>query len=67
MLDLDDIRAEFARHLAANAGQRWRLDATIAHVCEIAYRAGLADAERASEDAATLRGVVESIGADVRT
>ena len=44
MLDLDAIRAEFAAHLAANSGQRWRLDASVAHVVEIAYRKGLEDA-----------------------
>ena len=63
MLDIDAIRAEFASHLAANSGQRWRLDASVAHVCEIAYRKGLADAASAADDAAELRRVAEAIGA----
>lgn len=66
MLDLDAIRAEFARHLAANSGQRWRLDASVAHVCEVAYRQGLADGASAADAAATLRRVADGIGAPAR-
>ena len=44
MLDLDEIRAEFARHLMENTAQRWRLDASVAHVVRLAYEKGMADA-----------------------
>lgn len=41
MLDLDEMREEFSRHLAANTDQRWRLDASLAHVVTLAYRRGM--------------------------
>ena len=55
MLSLDDIRNEFARFLADNPDARWRMDAALAHVVEIAYQAGIA------EGAAEIERLRESI------
>lgn len=43
MLNLDDIRNEFARFLADNPDARWRMDAALAHVVKIAYQIGIKD------------------------
>ncbi len=43
MIDLNQIRQEFADFLAKDP-TRWRMDAALAHVVELAYRQGLADA-----------------------
>ena len=40
---LDDMRREFADFLANDPAGRWRMDAALAHVVALAYRAGLAD------------------------
>ncbi len=44
MLDLNLIRADFAAHLGAHAGNRHSLDAALMHVVERAYQKGLSDA-----------------------
>lgn len=44
MLDLNDIRTEFASFLAKDP-TKWRMDAALAHVVQLAYRKGLADAK----------------------
>ena len=41
---LDEIRAEFARHLSEDPAGRWRMDAALAHVATMAYRNALAEA-----------------------
>lgn len=38
---LDEIRAEFARHLSEDPTGRWRMDAALAHVATMAYEQGL--------------------------
>lgn len=43
MLDLNDIRAQFAAFLASNANKRNSLDAALMHVVEQAYQRGIAD------------------------
>lgn len=49
-LDLNEMRAEFARFLHTDPKTRWRLDAALAHVLTIAYTRGLADGERSTHD-----------------
>lgn len=44
MLDLNQVRAEFAEYLASNANKRHSLDAAIMHVVERAYQRGMEDA-----------------------
>lgn len=44
MLDLNHIRQEFADHLAAAPTARWRMDSALAHVAQLAYTRGAADA-----------------------
>lgn len=44
MLDLNQVRADFATFLAGNADKRHSLDAALMHVVEAAYQKGLADA-----------------------
>lgn len=43
MIDINAIRAEFARHIHENAGVRKSLDGALMHVIELAYRAGHED------------------------
>lgn len=43
---LDNIRAEFARHLANNPASRFRMDAALVHVVTMAYERGLDDGKR---------------------
>lgn len=40
-LMLDTMREEFARFLSEDPAGRFRMDAALAHVVEIAYRAGI--------------------------
>lgn len=42
MLDLNDVRAEFAAHLSADP-TRWRMDSALAHVVTKAYQKGISD------------------------
>lgn len=49
MLDLNHLRAEFARYLATNTETRWGMDAALMHVCRMAYEAGRADAGASHE------------------
>ena len=44
MLDLNQVRADFAAFLVDHAGVRHSLDAALMHVVEQAYQQGLADA-----------------------
>lgn len=44
MLDLNEVRQEFAQHLAQAPTARWRMDSALAHVATMAYAAGAADA-----------------------
>jgi len=44
MLDLNQVRADFADYLVDHAGVRHSLDAALMHVVEQAYQQGLADA-----------------------
>lgn len=44
MLDLNQIRADFAAHLGTHAGNRHSLDAALMHVVEAAYQQGIEDA-----------------------
>lgn len=44
MLDLNQVRADFAEYLASNANKRHSLDAALMHVVERAYQKGMADA-----------------------
>ena len=46
MLDLNQIRADFAAHLGIHANRLHSLDAALMHVVERAYQQGLADAYR---------------------
>lgn len=43
MLNLDDMRREFASFLAESPESRWRMDAALAHVLTLAYNAGVED------------------------
>lgn len=45
MLDLNQVRADFADFLADHAGTRHSLDAALMHVVERAYQQGLADGQ----------------------
>ena len=45
MLDLNNIRKEFADYLASNANKRHSLDAALMYVVEKAYIKGYHDAE----------------------
>jgi hypothetical protein len=45
-LMLDDMRAEFARVLAAQSATRFSMDKALAHVISLAYAAGIDDAQR---------------------
>ena len=44
MLDLNQVRADFATYLASNANKRHSLDAALMHVVQKAYQKGMADA-----------------------
>ena len=44
MLDLNQVRADFAAFLVDHAGHRHSLDAALMHVVERAYQQGIADA-----------------------
>jgi hypothetical protein len=44
-LMLDDLRAEFAQHLASQPGARFSMDKALAHVLELAYQAGFDEAK----------------------
>ena len=44
MLDLNQVRADFANYLASNASKRHSLDAALMHVVQAAYQKGLEDA-----------------------
>ncbi len=44
MLDLNQVRADFAQYLASNANKRHSLDAALMHVVQAAYQKGIADA-----------------------
>lgn len=46
MLDLNQVRADFAQYLASNANKRHSLDAALMHVVEQAYQKGIADASK---------------------
>lgn len=46
MLDLNQVRADFAGFLADHAGTRHSLDAALMHVVERAYQQGIEDAGR---------------------
>lgn len=56
MLDLNQVRADFAAFLAVNAATRHSLDAALMHVVERAYQQGIEDAGRVPE-AVIWRGV----------
>lgn len=43
-LDLNDMRSEFAAHLAADPG-RFSMDVALAHVLRLAYERGVQDGE----------------------
>jgi len=45
MLCLDTIRQEFARFLSEDPGGRWRMDAALAHVVQLAYQQGIKDGQ----------------------
>ena len=45
---LDEIRAEFARHLSEDPTGRWRMDAALARVVTMAYEQGLEDGRQES-------------------
>ena len=49
-LTLDEMREEFAKFLASDPHARWRLDAALAHVVQIAYQRGLEDGRMDKED-----------------
>jgi hypothetical protein len=44
MLDLNQVRADFATYLASNANKRHSLDAALMHVVQAAYQKGMSDA-----------------------
>jgi hypothetical protein len=44
VLDLNQVRANFAEFLASNANRRHSLDAALMHVVERAYQQGIDDA-----------------------
>ena len=50
MLNLDEVRKDFAHFLASDPAGRWRMDAAMAYVVEKAYNQGLLDAAAASEE-----------------
>lgn len=43
MLDLNQLRDEFAKHLTTNAYNRFSMDAALMHVCSVAYDHGYRD------------------------
>lgn len=45
MLDLDALKLEFAQSIMDNQGRKWGLDSALFHVCTLAYRQGMKDAE----------------------
>jgi hypothetical protein len=49
MIDLNDIRAQFAAFLASNANRRHSLDAALMHVVEQAYQRGMEDGKEEKE------------------
>lgn len=50
MLDLNQVRKDFAEYLASNANKRHSLDAALMHVVENAYQKGMDDAQKADID-----------------
>lgn len=54
---LDDMREEFAKFLAADPAARYRMDAALAHVVTLAYRAGMEDGKAAVAPAPTVAEV----------
>ena len=60
MMMLDDMRAEFARHLGEQSGTRFSMDKAMAHVVTLAYEKGLADG-RAQVQIDELRAVDDSL------
>lgn len=58
MLDLDALKAEFARSIVENQGRKWGLDSALLHVCTLAYRQGAADAVSNPTPADSLGGEV---------
>lgn len=50
-LMLDTMREEFARFLAEDPAGRFRMDAALVHVVEIAYRAGIEDGKAIGAEA----------------
>jgi hypothetical protein len=64
MLDLNQIRADFAAFLACNANRRHSLDAALMHVVEQAYQQGLEDARRVPEALAMPLDLVNLNGAE---
>lgn len=49
MLNLDDMRYEFAEFLGKDATARWRMDAALAHVITLAYYKGFKDGQQPTE------------------
>ena len=49
MLDLNDVRAQFAAYLDSNANKRHSLDAALMHVVEQAYQRGMKDGKEEQE------------------
>lgn len=50
MLALDNIRQEFAKFLSEDPSGRWRMDAALSHVVQIAYQQGIEDGSRQKQD-----------------
>ena len=56
MIDLDQVRKEFAEFLQSDPQGRWRMDAALAHVITKAYEQGLKDANQADPQGLPLPG-----------
>ena len=48
MLVLDNIRQEFAKFLSEDPSGRWRMDAALSHVVQLAYQQGIEDGKSTS-------------------
>lgn len=52
MLDLNELRDEFARYLNDNMGSRHSMDGALMHACRIAYERGLLHGRQHAGDSA---------------
>ena len=66
MMMLDEMLAEFARHLGEQSGTRFSMDKALAHVVTMAYERGMADG-RAQVEIDELRAVDDRLQHHIET